>query len=217
MVLSPSQVYHQLLEHYGPQDWWPLLHNQRGTLGAQFEIAVGAILTQNTSWSNVLLVLPTLAEAGLLEPAALAAVERKTLSELIRPAGSFNQKARYLQNFAAFLSQHPFDDLSNQSGPSARLKLLQVTGVGPETADCILLYALGHRVFVVDAYTRRIFFALGYKEATQGYTAFSNWISAQLKPEINLLQEFHALMVAHGKTNYSKKPYPMLDPVLRSR
>jgi len=226
---TPGSVYHQLLSHYSTQGWWPLEYttegpayfDHRGTrpsnAAQQFEIVIGAILTQNTRWSNVRLALGQLAQKGLMNPVSIAKTPKDTLAQTIRSAGYSNQKAQYLHNISAFLAQVPFEKLSAMEGEEARELLLEVKGIGPETADCILLYALRFPFFVIDAYTRRIFQSLGHPDTTASYDRFAQSITAQFPAETQTYQEFHALLVAHGKTFYSKKPYPTLDPVLRSR
>ena len=141
-----------LLSHYGPQNWWPAQ--------TRFEVIVGAYLTQNTSWRNVELAIANLRRAGVLNPAGIRGLPLKQLQALVRPSGFFRQKARRLKIFVRFLDTHYGGFLSRmfaQPTDELRAELLSLEGVGRETADSILLYAGGHPVFVVDAYTRRIF------------------------------------------------------------
>jgi endonuclease-3 related protein len=144
--------YDALIEAWGPQDWWPAR--------SRFEVIAGAILTQNTAWSNVARALRSLRSAGLLSVSGIRDTPQHKLEKLIRPAGYFRQKARRLKNFVEYLDARYGGSLTRMlARPTAELRaeLLALNGIGPETADSILLYAGGHPVFVVDAYTRRIF------------------------------------------------------------
>jgi endonuclease III related protein len=141
-----------LLSHYGPQNWWPAQ--------TRFEVIIGAYLTQNTSWRNVELAMANLRRAGILNPVGIRSISPKRLQALVRPSGFFRQKARRLKIFVRFLDVNYRGSLSRMfAQPTAELRgqLLRLEGVGRETADSILLYAGGHPIFVVDAYTRRIF------------------------------------------------------------
>ena len=145
-------LYGLLLEAYGPQGWWP------GETA--FEIAVGAILTQNTSWANAGKALDNLRAGGCLTPEAMAALTESHLADLIRPSGCFNVKAGRISSFLGYLAKRHGGRMDRLAGtPKSRLRreLLQVKGIGPETADCIMLYAAGQPVFVGDAYARRVF------------------------------------------------------------
>jgi endonuclease-3 related protein len=141
-----------LLSHYGPQNWWPAQ--------SRFEVIVGAYLTQNTSWRNVELAMANLRRARILNPAGIRGIKLQRLEGLVHPSGFFRQKARRLKIFVRFLDAHYGGSLTRMfAQPTAELRaqLLQLEGVGRETADSILLYAGGHPIFVIDAYTRRIF------------------------------------------------------------
>jgi endonuclease-3 related protein len=147
-----KRIYGILYKHFGEQHWWPAT--------TDFEVIVGAILTQSTSWRNVEKAISNLRDAGVLSPTGLKNIDDKRLSELIRPSLYHNTKARKLKAFTEFLySEYGGDlDFMRSSGVGElRPRLLGVWGVGPETADSILLYALGKPCFVVDAYTRRVF------------------------------------------------------------
>jgi len=220
-------LYDQLLKSYGPRGWWPISlcfpsplqgyhpadfsfpHNDQQRL----EIALGAILTQNTAWTNVVKALQQLAQRGLFGLQALQAAPAQEIAQAITPAGYFNQKATYLKAFAAFLQSHPFARLQAMPLPQARKALLGVKGIGPETADCILLYALGHPVFVVDAYTRRFLAGLGWLAPQAGYAQVQELFHQGLTPNLNQYQEYHALLVEHGKRHYSKTPHGQNDPL----
>jgi endonuclease III related protein len=186
-------VFNKLLACYGPQHWWP------GE--TPFEIIVGAILTQNTNWHNAARAIGALKAADKLSAAAIRATETAQLAALIRPSGYFNAKTRKLQAMAEFIGEAG-DDLSARfSGDTAALRraLLAVHGVGPETADSILLYAAGRPVFVIDAYTVRIISRLGLTEENPGYDRLQRLFTDNLAPEAQLFNEFHALIVRLGK------------------
>ncbi len=193
-----DQLYHSLLLKYGYQGWWPITgvgyhpkdysfpRNDR----ERFEICVGAILTQNTSWTNVEKALNNLHNNNLLSPEKIVKIDRAELSKLIKPAGYYNQKARYLQNFATFFLEH--------RGIPSREELLSIKGIGKETADSILLYGYNVPTFVVDAYTKRIFKREGILDSNN-YDEVKEYVEKRLKKDYKIYQEFHALLVQHGK------------------
>ena len=199
-------VYKTLFKHYGPQHWWP------GETA--FEVMVGAVLTQNTAWTNVEKAIANLKQAGVLTAKKLLAMPTAELGALIRPAGYFNVKAKRLHNFCRWLlaqggeaALNDFDDVALRNG------LLSVNGVGPETADDMVLYAFNRPVFVIDAYTRRIFSRLGLVAGDEGYEhlrhQFESQLGRQIKPRdelVNIYNEFHALIVLHGKDVCRQKP-----------
>lgn len=185
-------VFHSLLAAYGPQRWWPA--------ETPFEVMVGAILTQNTAWTNVERAIARLKGHVPVDAEAIAGLPTESLAELLRPAGYFNVKARRLQRFcAAYLAAGGAEGLSAMETGALRGWLLAVHGVGPETADDILLYAFERPVFVVDAYTRRIFARLGCLRGEEGYDALRRTFEAVLDPDVALFNEYHALIVLHGK------------------
>ncbi len=187
-------IYRVLFRAFGPQGWWP------GE--TSFEIIVGAILTQNTNWRNVERAIANLRRAGLLAPARWRGLSRGRLAALIRPAGYYNVKAVRLLGFLGHLqSRHRGSIRRMLALPPARLReeLLAVKGIGPETADSILLYAAGHPFFVVDAYTRRIFSRHGFVMETDSYAALQEFFSARLPADADLYGEYHALIVRLGK------------------
>jgi len=193
-------LYHAMLAELGPSSWWP------GE--TPFEIAIGAILTQNTAWSNVEKAIANLRARNLLAPRALAEVGEEELTELIRPSGSFRVKAGRVRNFLRFLDWRCGMDmarLAREDLDELRPALLQVSGVGPETADSILLYALDKPSFVVDAYTRRILSRHGMVAENVGYADLRGYFMDVLKPDVRLFNEFHALIVRTGKTWCAKK------------
>lgn len=187
------EVYNTLLACYGPQHWWP------GE--TPFEVIVGAILTQNTSWHNAARAIDALRAADKLSAAAIRAAEPGQLATLIRPSGYFNAKARKLQAIAEFIGEAADDLDARFTGDTGALRraLLAVHGVGPETADSILLYAAERPVFVIDAYTLRIISRLGLTGENPGYDRLQRLFTANLAPDTKLFNEFHALIVRLGK------------------
>jgi len=187
----------------GPSNWWP------GE--TRFEICVGAVLTQNTNWKNVEKAIHNLKEHQLLSPQRMFSIEQGHLAELIRPAGYFRVKAQRLKNFLSFLHinhELNIDSLLNQETPILRETLLQVKGIGPETADSILLYALNRPVFVIDAYTKRIFDRHGLIDYRASYSDIQKFLMDQLPLDYALYNEFHALLVRAGK-QWCKKSKPL--------
>ncbi|NOY79484.1 MAG: endonuclease III domain-containing protein [Kiritimatiellaeota bacterium] len=215
-----ERLYANLLEAYGPQGWWPVLDfagtnpTKTGSVHGyhpgrydfprnereRFEICVGAILTQNTAWPNVEQALRRLKKAGRLTPNELLAIPLSELKVAIRPSGYYNVKAKKLLEFTRFY-------LSLHGRTPTRAELLEVWGVGPETADSIRLYAYGELEMVVDAYTRRFLSALRLAPPEASLEQVRAWCGRQLPPSVPAYQEFHALMVEHGKRCYSRKPY----------
>lgn len=188
------RMYHAMHRTLGPQGWWP------GR--TRFEVIVGAILTQNTAWTNVARAIANLRWARVLTPQSLAALPRPRLARLIRPARYYNIKAERLKSFLAFLRDRYGLTLSRMFArrPSAlREELLAVRGIGPETADSILLYAAHVPTFVVDAYTRRILNRHGLLPADATYDAIQAVFMNALPAEASLFNEYHALLVAVGK------------------
>jgi len=188
-----QELFRKMLDAFGAQGWWP------GE--TPFEVALGAILTQNTNWSNVARVIQGLKEAGLLNPGALKALAEGELARLIRPAGYFNVKARRLKSFLAFLEefQDSMELLAAADLETLRPALLKVKGIGPETADSILLYALDQPTFVVDAYTFRILSRHGLLAEPCTYEDLRQLFMDHLPSEVGLYQEYHALLVRLGK------------------
>jgi endonuclease-3 related protein len=195
------EIYRLLLDFFGPQHWWP------GE--TPFEVAVGAILTQNTSWTNVAKAITNLKAAGCLDPIKLHKMDAEPLELLIRPAGYFRVKAKRLKNFIYWLCDHCGGDLQNlQPTKTARLReeLLAVSGIGPETADSILLYAGERPVFVIDAYTRRVLARHGFPRALAAdYEELRARFESRLPRSVRLYNEFHALFVRVGKERCAKR------------
>ncbi|MDP2941728.1 MAG: endonuclease III domain-containing protein [Candidatus Omnitrophota bacterium] len=197
-----KRIYKKLYASFGPQGWWPA--------DSPFEVMVGAILTQNTNWLNVEKAIRNLKEKKLLDPLKLYRLPRAGLAGLIRPAGYYNIKAKRLKAFLKFFCgdcRADLQGLKRQDTAALRGKLLAVNGVGPETADSILLYALGKPTFVVDAYTKRIFFRHGLIKEDDQYHQVQNLFMQNLKNEVKLFNEYHALLVKLGK-DYCLKNKP---------
>lgn len=194
------EVFQRLLKEYGPQHWWP------GE--TPFEVMVGAILTQSASWNNVEKAISNLKAQGLLEPEALRRIPLANLASLIRPSGYFNAKARKLKALAEWLGtrQDDIPSLCKQETDSLRDELLAVYGVGYETADSIMLYGCGQPIFVIDAYTERIFSRLGISPQEETYAGWQSWLTKNLPRNISLFNEYHALLVCHGKSTCRKAP-----------
>jgi endonuclease-3 related protein len=169
---------------------------------------IGAILTQSTAWTNVEKAIRNLKEAKAISPIALRNISASELAILIRPSGYYIVKAKKLKAFVTWLEKHS-DDLKkicvNDTG-KLRRELLAVYGIGEETADSILLYAIEKPVFVIDAYTRRIIDHIGIKPSGNRYTDYQRLFTDNLLPDVRIFNEYHALFVRHGKTNCRKKP-----------
>jgi len=200
------EIYKRLFQSFGPQHWWP------GE--TPFEIAVGAILTQNTNWGNVEKAIDNLKRHGTLSAKAIHNMPVKRLSELIRPAGYFTIKAKRLKSFVDFLMNDYHGSMKRMKHEdimhSLREKLLSVNGVGPETADSILLYALEKPVFVIDAYTKRVLSRHAIMEHEKPYEKFQELFHSSLREDVRLFNEYHALFVKVGKT-FCKRKKPLCD------
>jgi endonuclease III related protein len=193
------EVYERLWEAYGPQHWWP------GE--SPFEVIVGAVLVQNTSWKNVEKAIANLRERDLLEPIALAGVPVEELAELVRPAGYYRIKARRLHNLLRLVVDEYGGDLDAMFAAGAATlgeQLLAVNGVGPETADSILLYAGNLPVFVVDAYTHRVMKRHGWVEPDIDYHGLQEFFKTHLEEDVRLYNEYHALLVRVGHRHCRK-------------
>ncbi len=198
---SLLDMHQLLLRHFGPQEWWP----GETTL----EIMVGAVLTQNTSWTNVEKAIRNLKDHGLLSLKALNTITLDALAQEIRPSGYYNIKAKRLKNLIRlFFEQYggSLESLSSVDTGDLREHLLAVNGVGPETADSILLYSLQRPVFVVDAYTHRILLRHGMAEEQMEYHELQELFMDNLPEDVDLFNEFHALIVMAGKEYCKRKP-----------
>ena len=195
------EVYQRLFDHYGPQHWWPAQ--------SPFEVMVGAILTQNTNWKNVESAISNLREAGVLEPHALARLPVDELAELIKPAGYFNLKAKRLHHLLRLLVDEfdgSIEAMFNTPPSTLREQLLAVNGIGPETADSILLYAGKVPTFVVDTYTHRMLARHGWIDFEAGYDEIKDHFESELERDAALYNEFHGLIVRVGSEHCRKTP-----------
>jgi endonuclease-3 related protein len=189
-----KEIYDLLFKRFGPQDWWPG--------DTPFEVIVGAILTQNTNWTNVEKAIINIKNADTLSPDKLHSIDITKLAQLIRPAGYFNIKAKRLKNFLDWFFENYSGELKNLEivrTPELREQLLSVRGIGPETADSILLYALNRLVFVVDAYTARICSRHHLIDEGADYHQIQETFESNLTCDIQLFNEYHALIVNLGK------------------
>lgn len=194
-------IYNKLYSHFGPQHWWP------GE--TPFEVAVGAVLTQNTNWGNVEKAIDNLKREGKLNASAIHKITTESLAALIKPAGYFNVKAKRLKHFVSFLMKDYGGSMSRMKDaklPSIREDLLRVNGIGPETADSIILYALEKPVFVVDAYTKRVLSRHNIKDHDASYDSFQELFDSNLKRDFRLFNEYHALFVRVAKEHCRTKP-----------
>jgi len=194
-------IYKKLSNYYGSLHWWPA--------ESPFEVIVGAILTQNTNWNNVEKAITNLRQVDVLTLEAILQLDRETLEQLIHPSGFFRQKAERLQLFCQHIKDHHngnLDHLFQQPLESVRSELLQLKGIGPETADSILLYAGHLPSFVVDTYTCRLFGRLGILKGDEKYDEVRELFMTNLPQENSLYNEYHALIVHHCKKFCRKKP-----------
>lgn len=194
-------VYERLFDRFGSQGWWPA--------ESEFEMCVGAILTQSTSWANVEKAVARLKEERLLSVKAMGGCDGRRLSRLIRPTLYHNVKARKLKSFAGhILAEHGGSISSMLAQPAGKLRaeLLSIWGVGPETADSIVLYAARKPSFVVDAYTRRVFERVGFLEGGESYDAVKSFFEDNLPRSVRLYDEYHALIVRLAKECCRKRP-----------
>ena len=190
-------VYEKLYQYYGPQKWWPA--------DTPFEVMMGAILTQNTAWENVEKALNQL--RPFLKPHLIFKMNEEKLGQLIRPSGFYNIKAKRIKSFLAWFHQKDFslERLKSMDISTLRNELLAINGIGKETADAIILYALDKPIFVIDAYTRRLFKRLGFTIPDE-YDDFQKIFERNLDKKTGLFNEFHALIVIHSKRYCRKKP-----------
>ena len=208
-------IYKKLYSKYSPQGWWPLTikgYKSKHHVGRpkkdkhRFEIIIGAILTQNTNWKNVEKAIYNLSKNDLIDIKKISKVNQKKLGELIRPAGYYNQKAERLKIIANYILKNYKGNISSffkKDMKELREELLKIKGIGPETADSIVLYAAEKPVFVIDAYTKRIFERLGFKG--NDYDEWQRLFMDSLKKDVNTFKEYHALLVELGKRNCKTK------------
>ncbi|MBF0539818.1 MAG: endonuclease III domain-containing protein [Nitrospirae bacterium] len=194
-------IYDKLYAAFGAQHWWP------GR--TPFEVALGAILTQNTNWGNVQKAINNLREADCLTPHRLYEIPQEQLAQFLRPSGYFNVKTRRVMAFIGFLVKTYDGDIENMrpvSTPTLRQQLLDINGIGPETADSILLYALDRPVFVIDSYTKRVLSRHNVLDFKRSYDEFQRLFYDALPGDIQLYNEYHALLVKTGKLYCKPKP-----------
>ena len=204
--MSLLKVHDVLLDHYGPQHWWPAR--------SPFEVMVGAVLTQNTAWTNVEKAIANLHAAQAMDAEMLLRTPQRRVAAWIRPAGYFNVKAKRLRNFCAwYLARGGEKKLRRLDTAALRHELLNINGVGPETADDILLYAFHRPIFVIDAYTRRLLSRLRLAAGDESYDELRMHVEETLKRAtrgrrelVPLYNEYHALIVRHAKEACKPRP-----------
>ncbi|MBL7212919.1 MAG: endonuclease III domain-containing protein [Desulfobacteraceae bacterium] len=195
------EMFDLLLKGFGPQNWWPA--------DTELEMMVGAVLTQNTNWKNVEKAIQNLKRKGMLSVDALHSLPTNEVAQEIRPAGYFNIKARRLKNLIQFIMEQYEGTISlflEEGTQSLREGLLSINGVGPETADSIVLYAARRPIFVIDTYTHRILSRHGMIDEEAGYYDLQELFMDHLPDNADLFGEFHALIVRVGKDCCRKKP-----------
>ncbi|MYD50843.1 MAG: endonuclease III domain-containing protein [Dehalococcoidia bacterium] len=195
-----TDIYDRLLERYGPRDWWPA--------DSRFEVMVGAVLVQNTAWSNAEKAIRALSEAGLLSPQALRSTGQDQIAQLIYSSGYYNMKAKKLKALVEWLGERDDDieALMAEDPATLREDLLAIHGIGEETADDILLYALDMPVFVIDHYTKRLLHRLGLAPEKGPYALYQRLFTDHLPPDVPLFNEYHALIVTHAARVCKKEP-----------
>jgi endonuclease III related protein len=205
--MTVIELYERLLQRYGPQHWWPA--------AGPFEMVVGAILTQHTNWRSVERALGALKLAGALTPQGLLVLDVDELAALIRPTGCFRAKARTLRAFCLMLHERydgAMEPLLSQESIELRGRLIDIPGIGPETADAILLYAAGQRAFVADAYARRVFARID--GVPRSYARLRSVVMSSPSSDPAMLSEFHALLVRHGKEACRPTPRCATCPIV---
>lgn len=209
-VTDWASLYDVLLHAYGPQNWWPGRENP-------FEVVVGAILTQRTTWTNASKAVDALRQAGALTPEAIRGTDEVDLEGLIRPAGFYRAKAATLMAFCDQVEKaEGLSQFFLKSTLTLRSALLSIRGIGDETADAILVYAAGKPSFVVDAYTRRVLERLGWVSGSESYAEIQAAFTRALPRDATVYAELHALIIHHGKTHCRSRPHcescPLMEP-----
>jgi endonuclease-3 related protein len=195
------EIYDRLMSYYGPQHWWPG--------DSPFEVIIGAILTQSAAWTNVEKAINNLKLAGALSPRAIRRLPTEELARLIRPSGYYNAKAIKLKAFVEWLDENYLNDLDKLFATDVgvlREQLLSIHGIGNETADSIILYAANKPVFVIDTYTRRIVSRVGLLSEDDGYVTYQKYFMDNLPFDVQIFNEYHALLVRLGKEACRKQP-----------
>ncbi len=192
--MSLLDLFYKLLNTYQRQYWWPVYSNH-----PREEIIIGAILTQNTSWNNVEKAIKNLIRVNCLDFNCILNTPQEIFQEYIKPAGFYKQKTQTIYLTAQFFQNHNGKIIT-------RKDLLNIKGIGKETADSILLYAFNQPYFIIDAYTKRLLFRLGYVQESISYDDLQTYITTHIPQEIEIYKEFHALIVVHCKTICKKKP-----------
>ena len=195
-----QNIYDKLLIHYGNQDWWPA--------DSRLECAIGAILTQNTSWKNVEKAISNIKSHMDITSENLTLISTNELSELIKPSGFYNQKAARMKRFIHYINNYyggEIETMMHEDYMNLRRNLLKINGIGPETADCILLYALDKPVFVIDRYTYRLLYRHDMIEKETDYTEMQKIFLDNIERNTELYGEFHALIVKVGKKHCRKR------------
>ncbi len=227
--INLNKIYEELLNMYGEQGWWPIVGSdgtnptKTGSIQGyhvkdytypknndqRFEIILGAILTQNTTWVNVEKALIGLHRIRAINIKGLKNLSDGKLKNLIKPAGYFNQKCKYIRNMISFL-----DKLGNDV--PTREQLLDIEGIGPETADTILLFAYHIPEFIADSYTKKLFVKLNEEfDWKIEYSDLKEYVESNFEKDVIKYQEFHALIVEHGKNYYTRKPLGLGCPLLK--
>lgn len=194
------KIYKKLLENYGEQNWWPA--------DSKLECAIGAILTQNTSWNNVEKAIINIKSVMDITIENLSVLSTNELSLLIRPSGFYKQKAKRIKRLIEFINNQyegKIENMEHENLKSLRAGLLSINGIGPETADCILLYVVNKPIFVIDKYTYRLLYRHGFIIRETSYSEMQNLFMENLGNRSGLFGEFHALIVEVGKNHCKKR------------
>lgn len=209
------KIYKTLLKNYGFQKWWPTTsenelkpkyQNGPKTEKQKLEVIIGAILTQNTSWKNVEKAIIELNKSDLINIEKILEIDEKELANIIKSSGYYNQKSKKLKEIAIFLKKNPIKELEKLDIFELRTRLISVKGIGKETADSIILYAFNKPIFVVDAYTKRIFSRIGLIKNSIGYDEIQKYFHENLNKNTEIYNDYHALIVEHAKRYCKKKP-----------
>ena len=206
-----ERIYSKLYKYYGKQHWWPVTSKNK-----EFEIIIGTVLTQNTSWKNVETAIENLKKNKLIDIKKINRINKDKLARSIKSSGYFNQKAERLKIFADYVNENYKNNLKKflkKDVSELRKELLSIKGIGEETADSIILYAASKPVFVIDTYTKRIISRIGLCEKNVDYESLQNLFHKNLKKHHELFNEYHALLVELGKNICIKKPKCDICPV----